>query len=155
MIIEEWVNGVRTLRAPTEAELAEIMTAEDVAAAAKAAFDRSVDIERDRRIVAAFTFAGRAYDFDAASKARITGMATLAGFALGAGAEADDLRWHGGDEDFHWIASDNGFVPMDAPTCFAFGQAAAAHEAAHIFAARSIKDSDPAPEDITDDSIWP
>ncbi len=116
---------------------------------------RRIDIERDRRMKAGFLFGGVAYDFDDASKARITGMATLAGFAMGQGAQAGNYHWHGGTDPFVWIASDNSFVPMDAPTCFAFGQAAAAHEIAFIFAARLLKDMVPVPENFTDPLYWP
>lgn len=115
---------------------------------------RLIDIERDRRMKAGFVFQGVAYDFDDASKARITGMATLAGFALGQGAQAGDYLW-AGEAPFVWIASDNSFVPMDAPTCFAFGQAAAGHEIAFIFAARMLKDQNPIPEDFSNAAYWP
>lgn len=114
-----------------------------------------VDAERDRRIVANFTFGGTAYDFDAASKARITGMGTLAGFALAGGFGAGNLRWADASVDFVWIASDNTPVPMDAPTCFAFAKAAAAHESAHIFHARAIKSMSPIPADFTANGYWP
>ncbi|MFN7224426.1 MAG: DUF4376 domain-containing protein, partial [Paracoccaceae bacterium] len=114
-----------------------------------------VNAERDRRMSATFLFSGKRYDCDRDSTARITGAATLAGFALGAGAQPGDLRWHGGDADFVWIAADNSFTPMDAPTCFAFGQAAAANQSAHIFAARALKDMDPIPADFADDTRWP
>jgi hypothetical protein len=147
-MIEEWRNGVRTLRDPTQAEAAEIGDGLDDTL-------RSIDNERDKRIATRFSFSGKAYDFDTASKARITGMATLAGFAIGAGIQPGNMRWHGGDSDFAWIASDNGFVPMDAHICFSFGQAAAAHELAHIFAARALKDMEVIPNDYTDDQYWP
>lgn len=115
----------------------------------------AVNRERNRRMTSTFTFASRSYDSDAASLARITGAATLAGFAMGAGAKAGDLRWHGGDADFMWIAVDNRLTTMDAQTCFAFGQAAATHQSAHIFAGRAVKSMDPIPADYTDDSYWP
>jgi hypothetical protein len=44
---------------------------------------------------------------------------------------------------------------MDAQTVIAFGQAVAAMKSAHIFAARSLKDSDPIPADYTSDGYWP
>lgn len=109
--------------------------------------DAAVMAERDRRIVGTFAFDGVAFDFDAESKSRITGAATLAGFSVSNGT-----TWQ---SDFAWIAKDNSLVPMDAATCFAFGQSAATHEAAHIFAARAIKDAIPPPADITDDALWP
>lgn len=114
-----------------------------------------VNRERDRRLNSTFDFAGKAYDCDEASLARITGAATLAGFAMGAGATTGNLRWHGGGEDFAWIAADNSLTTMDAPTCFAFGQAAAANQSAHIFAAKAIKAIDPIPADYADDARWP
>ena len=100
-------------------------------------------------------FNGHVFDFDPDSKSRITGAATLAGFAIGQGAQANDYRWHGGSTDFVWIAQDNTAVPFDAQTMFAMGQAAAEHERAHIFAARALKDADPIPANFTDNSHWP
>lgn len=115
-----------------------------------------VNAERDRRIHAGFSFSGKTYAFDPSSKQRVTGAGTLAGFALAAGAQPGDMLWHGGQQPFRWIADDNSLTEMDAQTCFAFGQAAAAHEEAHIFAARAIKDMDPIPADYaTDDTYWP
>jgi hypothetical protein len=114
-----------------------------------------VNAERDRRIHAGFLFDGKLYAFDQASKARVTGAATLAGFAIANGALPGDVHWHGGGEPFRFIANDNSLNEMDAQTCFAFGQAAAAHEAAHIFAARAIKDMMPIPADYTADQYWP
>jgi hypothetical protein len=115
----------------------------------------AVNAERDRRMTATFAFAGKRYDCDTASLARITGAATLAGFAIGGGAEVGDLRWHRGNADFTWIAADNSLTTMDAQTCFAFGNAAAANESAHIFAAHAIKAMDPIPADFTNDKYWP
>ena len=124
---------------------------EEALAQARAA----VNAERDRRLGTTFAFAGKSYDCDAQSLARITGAATLAGFAMGAGAEADDLRWHGGKADFTWIAADNSLTTMDAQTCFAFGNAAATNQSAHIFAGHAIKAMDPIPADFTNDKYWP
>ncbi|KQT51979.1 hypothetical protein ASG43_20580 [Aureimonas sp. Leaf454] len=115
----------------------------------------AVNAERDRRIRSGFTFVGKPYDYDDASQKRITGAATLAGFAAAAGAQPNDLRWHGGTSDFVWIAQDNTLVPMDAPTCFAFGQAAAAWESANVFAAKAIKETSPIPANFADDALWP
>lgn len=114
-----------------------------------------VNVERDRRIAAGFTFNGKAYAMDDQSKARISGAATLAGFAAITGAGAGNYRWADANVDFVWIANDNTLTLMDAPTCFAFGKAAAAWESANIFAARAIKESDPVPYDFTDDAYWP
>ena len=115
----------------------------------------AINAERDRRLGTTFIFAGKSYDCDTASLARITGAATLAGFAMGAGAAAGNLRWHGGAADFMWIAADNTLTTMDAQTCFAFGNAAATNQSAHIFAGKAIKAMDPIPADYTDDKHWP
>lgn len=114
-----------------------------------------INAERDRRIVAGFPFAGHRFDFDPASKSRITGAATLAGFALAQGAVPGDLQWNGVGVDFTWLSADNVAVPMDAATCFAFGAAAAEHERAHIFAARALKDAETVPDDFAADAWWP
>lgn len=115
-----------------------------------------INAERDRRIHAGFAFSGKTYAFDPSSKQRVTGAGTLAGFAITNGSQPGDLFWHGGQQPFKWIADDNTLTEMDAQTCFAFGQAAAAHEEAHIFAARAIKDMNPIPADYaTNESYWP
>lgn len=114
-----------------------------------------VTAERDRRIAAGFTFNGKVFDFDNGSKQRVAGAATLAGFAIAAGAQTGNLLWHGGTAPFTWIAADNSVMTMDAQTCFAFGQVAAEHETAHIFAARALKDMVPIPADYVDDVHWP
>jgi len=132
----------------------DVATPEEIAAdilSARAA----VNAERDRRLGTTFIFAGKSYDCDTASLARITGAATLAGFAMGAGAPSGNLRWHGGAADFTWIAADNSLTTMDAQTCFAFGNAAATNQSAHIFAGRTVKAMDPIPADYTDDKYWP
>lgn len=95
----------------------------------------AVNVERDRRMRLPFTFAGHPFDYDDASQKRITGAAALAGFALTLGGKLP------GDTPFTWIAADNALVEMDATTTFALGQAAAAWESAHIFAARALKDA--------------
>lgn len=116
---------------------------------------QDVDAERNRRMRSTITFNGVEFACDEDSLQRITGAATLAGFAVAAGAGVGNYYWHGGSYPFTWIANDNFFVQMDAPTCFAFGQAAAANETNHIFAARALKDMDPIPLDYKDDSYWP
>ena len=79
----------------------------------------------------------------------------LCAAALGAGAAAGNLRWHGGAVDFTWIAADNSMTTMDAQTCFAFGNAAATNQSAHIFTCHAIKAMDPIPADYTNDKYWP
>ena len=113
-----------------------------------------VNAERNRRIQEDFVFNGTAFDNDLESKIRIIGGTTLAGFAIAAGAQPDDYLWHGGADPFVWVAKDNSLVTMDAQTCFAFGQAAAAHETNLIFKAKSIKDSKKIPENVKDDKYW-
>jgi hypothetical protein len=116
----------------------------------------AVNRERDRRMTSTFAFAGKDFDCDQDSLARITGAATLAGFAMGAGAPAGFMRWHGGAADFAWIAADYTLFPMDAQTCFAFGQAAANNQSAFIFAAKAIKGMAPIPADFaTNADYWP
>lgn len=114
-----------------------------------------VDIERDRRISAGFTFAGVAHQSRPDDRENITGASLAALAAMMNGAQTGDLRWHGGDSDFMWIAADNSTHTMDAQTVFAFGQTAMAHKQGMIFAARALKDADPIPLDFTDDAYWP
>jgi hypothetical protein len=114
-----------------------------------------VNTERERRVRGGFIFNNTLFDFGDEAKARISGAATLAGFALGAGSPDGYLRWHQGTDDFAWIAADNSLMTMDAKTCFAFGQAAATHDSKHVFAARELKNMEPIPEDFRDDKWWP
>ncbi len=114
----------------------------------------SVNAERDRRLAADFEFQGKLYQRDTVSLQRITGAATLAGFAIASGAQPGNLRWANPESDFGWIASDNTITPMDAQTCFAFGQAAAAVETQLIFRAKELRNMDPIPSDYTDDKWW-
>lgn len=123
-------------------------------AAQRAAAEAAVNAARDRRLDGDFEFQGVMYQRDKVSLARITGAATLAGFAVAGGAPAGFYRWHGGDTDFAWIASDNSVTVMDAPTCFAFGQAAAAVETVLVFKARELRAMDPIPADFADDGYW-
>lgn len=113
-----------------------------------------VNAERDRRLSSDFTFNGVAFQRDTKSLQRITGAATLAGFAIAQGAQPGNLRWSNPDRDFMWIASDNSTVTMDAQTAFAFGAAAARVETDLIFAAANLRAMDPIPEDYADDKWW-
>jgi hypothetical protein len=114
-----------------------------------------INAERDRRLQADFEFQGVKYQRDTVSLQRITGAASLAGFAIAQGAEVGDLRWANPERDFVWIASDNSLNPMDAQTCFAFGQAAATVETSIIFTARMLREMEEIPQDYTDDKWWP
>ncbi|KEQ05760.1 DUF4376 domain-containing protein [Pseudorhizobium pelagicum] len=144
-------NGVLHVPDELEGDVAAIDTsrpANDVVTSAM------VNAERDRRISTGFKFNGKSYAFDAESKQRVAGAASLAGFAIANGAEEGDEEWNGPDP-FAWIADDNSLTPMDAQTCFAFGQAAVRHETAHIFAARALKEMSPIPADFAQDKHWP
>lgn len=115
-----------------------------------------VNAERDRRTYAGFMFQGKLYDFDQAkSKPNITGAGPLALAAMMNGAQPGDYFWHGGVDEFAWIAHDNSLNVMDAQTVLQFGKAAAAWETAHIFYARALKALDPIPLNYTDDFYWP
>lgn len=115
-----------------------------------------VDKERDRRIDGGFVFQGVSYQSRPSDRENIAGASTASGIAMVTGSGPGDYRWHGGAEDFAWIAADNSTHPMDAPTMFAFGQAAMAHKSAHIFAARALKDMTPIPADFATNPVyWP
>lgn len=120
-----------------------------------------VDAESLRRARSGFMFNGVHFQFDALAKGRIAGAASAAHIALTIGGKLPgDLKWHQiADEpvdDFSWIASDNTLVTMDAPTVIAFGQTAARHESAHVFAARALKAMNPIPADYaTNETYWP
>jgi hypothetical protein len=132
-----------------------IKTVDDLAAEDQARIAEQVNVERDRRIDGQFTFNGVAYQSRPQDRENMAGAATSALAAIVNGAQAGDLRWHGGTEDFVWIAADNSTVAMDAQTMFALGQAAMAHKQDHIFAARAIKDMATIPADYTNDQYWP
>lgn len=115
----------------------------------------SINSYRDELIAQGFWFNSVRYDSRPEDQKRISGAALLAFMAASQGAEANNFLWHGGTEPFSWIAQDNSIVQMDAPTVIAFGQTAAEHERAHIFAARTLKDMDPIPADWNDATYWP
>lgn len=143
------------LNPPTQDEVDAVSELQLNAAQAGKSVEDLVNAERDRRIFSGFTFNGTRFQSRLEDQKRISGAAILAAVASMAGAQPGDLRWHGGYSDFAWIAEDNSLVPMDAQTVIGFGQAAAAHEAAHVFAARALKDSDPIPLDYASDQYWP
>lgn len=120
------------------------------------ATDDAVNAERDRRMVLGFTFGGRVYQSRREDRENVMGAFALASTALTIGGKKPgDLRWHGEDEDFMFIAANNERVPMDAPTVLALGQAAAAQKSALTFAASNLKLLDPIPADYADDAHWP
>lgn len=111
--------------------------------------------ERDRRLGLDFEFNGAMFQRDKESIARISGAGTLALAAMMQGAQPGDLNWHGRDTPFAWITATNGLMTMDAQTCFAFGQKAAAVETEIIFAAKALREMKELPEDVKDDQWWP
>lgn len=128
---------------------------QDELAAHRLEMAERVKDERDRRLPLDFEFNGKSYQRDAISIARISGAGALALGAMMSGAQPGDLRWHGRDTDFVWIASDDTLTPMDAQTCFAFGARAAAVETEIVFAAKALREMDPIPADYADDKYWP
>jgi len=139
-----WVYGW-TIRDKTAEELA----------ADRESLIRDIKQERDRRLPLDFDFQGVMYQRDPESVARISGAGTLALGAMVNGAQVGDLFWHGRETPFAWIASDDSIVTMDAQTCFAFGQAAAARETEIVFAAKALREMGPIPSDFTEDTYWP
>ena len=133
-----------------KAELTEVRRQRELAVIREA-----IDQECDRRVADGFVFKGQVYQSRPKDQKRFNGAASAAGFAVMAGAATGDYRWHGEDTDFEWIAKDNTKHRMDAHDMFALGKAAMAHEQAHVFAARQIKDMDPIPTDYENDSYWP
>lgn len=141
----------------------DVISREGLEAAEKRAADlakaeKDIRAERDRRLNLDFEFQGKTYQRDGKSLRRITGASTLAGFAVAVGSPVGNLLWHSpedGVSEFGWIASDDSITPMDAQTCFAFGQAAAAVESNLVFAAKYLREMDPIPADIADDKHWP
>ena len=114
-----------------------------------------VNIERNKRISSGIPFNGKVYDFDQMGKDNITGAASLAKFALFAGAGEGNFRWANPDVDFTWITQDNSKVALDAPTMSKLGDVAAGWTTKHIYAARALKDMNPIPLDYTADEYWP
>ncbi len=121
----------------------------------KAELRNLVDIERDRRMAGGIIFNGVKFQTRDGDRENIAGASTLALAAIMAGSQAGNLRWHGGPEDFAWIAADNSLVPMDAQTVIAFGTAVANYKERLYRAARTIKDLEPVPRDYADDGRWP
>lgn len=149
--VQEW-DAAKVTRVPDEAQLVAVLRHLGLSAPVVSADD--VNAERDRRIFSGFSFNGVRFQSRIEDQKRIAGAGTLALAAIVGGAQSGNLRWHGGDADFAWIAEDNSLVAMDAQTVIAFGQAAAHHKSRHVFAARVLKDTDPIPADYADDVNW-
>ena len=133
-------------------------TAEELAAEEASRRNQTLDSitnHRDGLIADGFWFANTKFDSRPEDQKRISGAALLAFMAASQGAQANNYLWHGGTEPFSWIAQDNTIVQMDAQTVISFGQTAAEHERAHIFAARALKDMEPIPEDWANTAYWP
>lgn len=114
-----------------------------------------VNVERDRRISSGFIFNGTEFQSRPEDRENVAGATTWAALAIMGGAKPGDYLWHGGKEDFAWIATDNSLVKMDAQTVIEFGKALGAWKSAHIFAARALKDGKEIPADYRDDKYWP
>lgn len=115
-----------------------------------------VDAERDRRMDYGFVFNNKFFQSRVVDRENILGAAQLAHMAITIGGKSPtDTKWHGGQEDFVWIAADNSLEKMNAITVIQFGQKAAEHKSAHTFAARELKNADPIPTDYRDDAYWP
>lgn len=115
-----------------------------------------INAERDRRTVSGFTFGGVRFQSRPEDRENIMGAFALASAALTIGGKAPgDLRWHGGGEDFVFIAENDTRVPMDAVTVLGLGQAAAKQKSDLTFAANDLKKFDPIPANFADDEHWP
>jgi len=153
---EEWpsIGAVRSDDGTFSARRAPLGALKESKAAA-------IGAERTRRIDGGLTFEGRRYQTRPDDRENVAGAAQLAIMAIMGGAQAGDLRWHGGDADFVWIAADNSLVPMDVQTVIAFAKAAAAMKSACIFHALALKEAiDEAPDEASLDAIdiaagWP
>ncbi|TDW20383.1 uncharacterized protein DUF4376 [Rhizobium azibense] len=113
-----------------------------------------VDAERDRRIVSGFVFNGVLFQSRDQDRENLMGACTAAVAAMMIGAQPGDLRWHGGAQDFTWIAADNSEIPLDAQGMFALGKAAMEHKEKHIRAGRLIKNMNPIPADYAVGTYW-
>jgi len=151
MTQEELVAAIAAKRKSVEVEKIEYRFKPDD----NGPIEENIKRERNSRLIKDFEFQGKMFQRDRESIARISGAGTLALGAMVGGAQPGDLFWHGRDTPFAWIASDDTLVTMDAQTCFAFGQAAAARETEVIFAAKTLREMDPIPSDYADDKYWP
>lgn len=114
-----------------------------------------VDMERDKRIDGGFAFDSKRYQSRPFDRDNISGATQAADLAIQAGAQPGNVYWQNPTQPFVWIAEDNSYTPMDAQTVVQFGQALLLHKQDHIFAARTLKETDPIPLDYTDDKYWP
>lgn len=117
----------------------------------------AVDEERDKRIADGFVFQDVRYQARPQDRENIYAAALLASVAIAIEKKAPtSLRWHGGNNDFVWIAADNSLVPMDAQTVIMLAKALAVHQRKKVFAARALKERATSGEgvNIYDDGGW-
>lgn len=114
-----------------------------------------VDTERDRRIAAGFTYAGKLFQARQFDLDNIRSMATAASVKIVQGAQDGDLRWFDPNNDFYWIAADNTTMPMSAPDMVEFAMTAAAWGSKHILAGAALKSMSPIPTDFANNKWWP
>lgn len=115
----------------------------------------NVDAERDRRIAAGFTYAGKLFQARQFDLDNIRSMATAASVKIVQGAQDGDLRWFDPNNDFYWIAADNTTMPMSAADVVEFAMTAAAWGSKHILAGAALKSMSPIPTDFSDNKWWP
>jgi len=104
-----------------------LITKEDKEQAAKEAQMRDIDAARDADLNAGFEWNGMMFDSDEKSIQRINGIVTLS--LLNPAFETD------------YITQDNTIIHLSAGDIASLAEAAAAHEAYHVFKARQMKDS--------------
>lgn len=155
--VGEWLSDVPASGLVTElnniAELDEVLRRNGLPSPLISSAD--VDVERDRRIAGGFVYNSVLYQSRPQDLENVAGASTAALGAIVSGALPGNLRWHGGETDFSWLAANNSATSLDAHQVFAFAQAAMAHKQAHIFAARYIKDMSPIPADYaTNETYW-
>lgn len=112
--------------------------------------DSDVNAERDRRLGQGFVFRGVRYDHNPT----IASFALMASTAIAGGVEAGDLKWHGDDTAFAWIAFDGTAHTMDAHEFLAFSMTETMARNRLFRAARRLKDMIPTPEDYESDDHW-
>lgn len=107
-------------------DLSKLITAEDKFRQAKEAKRRQIDQDRDKALLGGFEYDGHMFDSDQKSIQRISAIATLSLL----------------DPAFTtpYITKDNAIITLDAQAIAGLGTAAAAHESAQVFKARSLKD---------------
>lgn len=114
-----------------------------------------VNRERDKRINAGFRHGGHVYQSDPDSRENIAGAFNLALAFVSGGGDPDKSDWMTPGTDFGWRTRDNVEVPMTPAQMMDLGKAAVAHKAAHIYAARPLREADPIRADFADDPHWP